>query len=68
MSSCYNKLVQPREDFVIFNDKYISLSRFIEGGEIKRDIILWKRKTETIEETVPDDYCINRAEKMKSDQ
>ena len=56
------------EDFVIFYDKPIPLGRYVEGGAIKPDIVLWDRQSKTaqiIEVSVPNDYGLNRAEREK---
>ena len=59
------------EDYVIFYDKPISLGRYVEGGAIKPDIVVWDRKAKTaqiIEVTVPNDYGLNRAEREKNNK
>ena len=59
------------EDFVIFYDKPISLGRYVEGGAIKPDIVLWDRKAKSaqiIEVSVPNDYGLNRAEREKKNK
>ena len=56
------------EDFVIFYDKPIPLGRYVDGGAIKPDIVLWDRKSKSaqiIEVSVPNDYGLNRAEREK---
>ena len=58
-------------DTVIFYDKPISLGRFVEGGAIKPDIVVWDRKEKTaqiIEVSVPNDYGLNRAEREKTNK
>ena len=58
-------------DIVIFYDKPISLGRYVEGGAIKPDIVVWDRKEKTaqiIEVTVPNDYGLNRAEREKNNK
>ena len=59
------------EDFVIFYDKPIPAGRFIEGGAIKPDIVVWNRKEKSaqiIEVTVPSDFGLNRAEREKNNK
>ena len=59
------------EDFVIYYDKPIPLGRFVEGGAIKPDIVLWDRKSKAaqiIEVSVPNDYGLNRAEREKTNK
>ena len=59
------------EDFVIYYDKPIPLGRFVEGGAIKPDIVLWDRKAKSaqiIEVSVPNDYGLNRAEREKNNK
>ena len=59
------------EDFVIFYDKPIPLGRYVDGGAIKPDIVLWDRKSKSaqiIEVSVPNDYGLNRAEREKSNK
>ena len=49
----------------------IFAGRFIEGGAIKPDIVVWNRKAKTaqiIEVTVPNDYGRNRAEREKNNK
>ena len=58
-------------DIVIFYDKPIPLGRYVEGGAIKPDIVVWDRKEKTaqiIEVTVPNDYGLNRAEREKNNK
>merc|ERR1711923_55370 len=50
-------------DYIIYYDKPIPLGRFVEGGGIKPDIVLWDRHTKSaqiIEVSVPNDYGLNR--------
>ena len=52
----------------IFYDKEIPTGRYIEGGAIKPDIVIWDRERKTakiIEVTVPNDFGLNRAERHK---
>ena len=56
------------DDVSIFYDKPIVLGRYIEGGAIKPDIVVWdkaKKSAKVIEVTVPNDYGLNRAEREK---
>ena len=56
------------EDVSIFYDKPIVLGRYIEGGAIKPDIVVWdkaKKSAKVIGVTVPNDYGLNRAEREK---
>ena len=52
----------------IFYDKVIHTGRYIEGGAVKPDILVWNKQERTakiIEVTVPNDYGLNRAERCK---
>ena len=56
------------EDVSIFYDKPIVLGRYVEGGAIKPDIVIWdkkKKEAKIIEVSVPNDFGINRAEREK---
>ena len=56
---------------IIYYDKPIPLGRFVEGGPIKPDIVLWDRKAKSaqiIEVSVPNDYGLNRAEREKNNK
>ena len=58
-------------DYIIYYDKPIPLGRFVEGGGIKPDIVLWDRHTKSaqiIEVSVPNDYGLNRAEREKNNK
>ena len=58
-------------DYIIYYDKPIPLGRFVEGGGIKPDIVLWDRQTRSaqiIEVSVPNDYGLNRAEREKNNK
>ena len=59
------------ENFVIFYDKPIPLGRYVEGGAIKPDIVLWdreKKSAQIVEVSVPNDYGLNRAEREKNNK
>ena len=52
----------------IYYDKEIPTGRYIEGGAIKPDIVIWNKAEKTakiIEVTVPNDFGLNRAERHK---
>ena len=52
----------------IFYDKEIPAGRYIEGGAIKPDIVIWNRQDKTakiIDVTVSNDYGLNRDERGK---
>ena len=52
----------------VFYDKVIPTGRFIEGGAIKPDIVIWDKQEKSakiIDVTVPNDYGLNRAERGK---
>ena len=52
----------------IFYDKEIPAGRYIEGGAIKPDIVIWDKESRTakiVEVTVPSDFGLNRAERHK---
>ena len=56
------------EDITIFYDRPIVLGRYVEGGAIKPDIVIWDKKNreaKIIEVSVPNDFGINRAEREK---
>lgn len=56
------------EDVSVFYDKNIVLGRYVEGGAIKPDIVVWdkiQKNAKIIEVSVPNDYGINRAEREK---
>ena len=45
------------------------MGRYVEGGSIKPDIVLWGRYSKTaliIEESVPNDYGLKQAEREKN--
>ena len=59
------------KDFIIYYDKPIPLGRYVEGGAIKPDIVLWARQSKTaqiIEVSVPNEYGLNRAEREKNNK
>ena len=59
------------KDFNIYYDKPIPCGRYVEGGAIKPDIVLWDRQSKTaqiIEVSVPNDYGLNRAEREKNNK
>ena len=52
----------------VFYDKIIPTGRYIEGSAIKPDIVIWNKQEKTakiVEVTVPNDYGLNRAERVK---
>ena len=52
----------------IYYDKIIPTGRYIEGGAIKPDLVIWDKKEKTckiIDVSVPNDFGINRAEREK---
>ena len=56
------------EEVSIFYDKPIVLGRYVEGGAIKPDIVIWdknKKEAKVIEVSVPNDFGLNRAEREK---
>ena len=56
------------EQVSIFYDKPIVLGRYVEGGAIKPDIVVWdkvKKVAKVIEVTCPSDYGLNTAERKK---
>ena len=56
------------EEISIFYDKSIVLGRYVEGGAIKPDIVIWdktKKEAKIIEVSVPNDFGLNRAEREK---
>ena len=56
------------EEVSIFYDKPIVLGRYVEGGAIKPDIVVWdktKKEAKIIEVSVPNDFGLNRAEREK---
>ena len=56
------------EEVSIFYDKPIVLGRYVDGGAIKPDIVVWdkiKKVAKVIEVTVPNDYGLNTAERKK---
>ena len=60
--------VTATESVSIFYDKPIVLGRYVEGGAIKPDIVVWdktKKSAKIIEVTVPNDFGLNRAEREK---
>ena len=55
-------------NITIFYDKKIPTGRYIEGGAVKPDILIWNKEEKTakiIEVTVPNDFGLNRAERQK---
>ena len=57
-----------QDDIVIFYDKPLHCGRYIEGGAIKPDIVVWNRTTKwakIIEVSVPNDFGLNRMEREK---
>ena len=62
------QLITATEDVSIFYDKPLNVGRYIEGGAIKPDIVVWDRKkkeAKIIEVSVPNDFGINRAKRVK---
>ena len=62
------KPITATPEVTIFYDKNIVLGRFVEGGAIKPDIVVWdkpKKDAKIIEVSVPSDFGINRAEREK---
>ena len=62
------ELVTATEQVSIFYDKPIVLGRYVEGGAIKPDIVVWDKKQKTakiIEVSVPNDYGLNTSERKK---
>ena len=60
--------VTATENVTIFYDKPIVLGRYVDGGAIKPDIVVWdkaKKSAKIIEVTVPNDFGLNRAEREK---
>ena len=60
--------VTATDTVTIFYDKPIVLGRYVEGGAIKPDIVIWDRENRTakvVEVTVPHDYGLNTAERKK---
>ena len=60
-----------QDEIVIFYDKPLHCGRFIEGGAIKPDIVVWHRTekwAKIIEVSVPNDYGLNRKEREKLDK
>ena len=60
--------VTANENVTIFYDKPIVLGRYVEGGAIKPDLVVWdktKKTAKVIEVTVPNDFGLNRAERTK---
>ena len=56
------------DNVTIFYDMNIPAGRFIENSAIKPDIVIWNRQARTakiVEVTVPNDYGLNRAERVK---
>ena len=56
------------EEVSIFYDKPIVLGRYVEGGAIKPDIVIWdksKQEAKVIEVSVPNDFGLNRSERTK---
>ena len=56
------------ENVSIFYDKPIVLGRYVDGGAIKPDIVVWdkqKKIAKVIEITVPNDLGLNTAERKK---
>ena len=56
------------EQVSIFYDKPIVLGRYVDGGAIKPDIVVWdkvKKVAKVIEVTCPSDYGLNTAERKK---
>ena len=57
-----------QDDIIIFYDKPLHCGRYIEGGAIKPDIVVWNRRekwAKIIEVSVPNDFGLNRAEREK---
>ena len=55
-------------DVAIYYDKIIEAGRYIEGSAIKPDIVIWNKREKTakiVEVTVPNDFGLNRAERVK---
>ena len=62
------QLTTATEEVSIFYDKPIVLGRYVEGGAIKPDIVVWDKKKKeawVIEVSVPNDYGLNRVEREK---
>ena len=60
--------ITANDNYTIFYDKEIRPGRYIEGGAIKPDIVIWNKKEKTakiIDVAVPNDFGINRAEREK---
>ena len=60
--------VVANRNVTIFYDKIIPAGRYIEGSAIKPDIVIWNKQDKTakiVEVTVPNDYGLNRAERVK---
>ena len=60
--------VTATDQVYITYDKPIVLGRYVDGGAIKPDIIVWDKEKKTakvIEVTVPNDYGLNAAERKK---
>ena len=56
------------EEVNIYYDKIIPAGRYIEGGAVKPDIVIWNKHERTakiVEITVPNDFGLNRAERTK---
>ena len=51
------------KEFIIIYDKPIPLRKYVEGGAIKPDIVLWDRQSKSvqiIEVPIPNDYGLNQ--------
>ena len=60
--------VTATDQVYITYDKPIVLDRYVDGGAIKPDIVVWDKEKKTakvIEVTVPNDYGLNAAERKK---
>ena len=62
-----NQLLQLRK-YLFFMINPLSFGRYVEGGPIKPDIVVWdktKKEAKIIEVSVPNDFGLNRAEREK---
>ena len=60
-----------QDDIVIFYDKPLHCGRYIDGGAIKPDIVVWHRTekwAKIIEVSVPNDFGLNRVEREKQNK
>ncbi|XP_068206444.1 uncharacterized protein [Palaemon carinicauda] len=60
--------VTSNRGIIIFYDKIILTGRYIEGGAIRPDIVIWNKEETTakiIDVTLPTDFGLNRAERQK---